>query len=380
MALINGKTASEAPGVYDDTLPGHRDPSANPDMKILSHIPPSPPPTLPLILPSGSPPPSVLPSDDDESDKNGDEIGQEDKESSESSGSELITPPTSEINNSVQVVTKGSSQVDSYPIPPIPQTSVPLIPPRRTKSTGILNYPSEYTRSRSCSLPSGDPEAVSAERHLHSASCSSSSLNVKFAPLPQLAPRKRKSNTPLGVAARGQLMRRRRQLMNGGEYGSHQVQGQPNMYGDVVEPSEDEAAARARARARGSGGYGVDEDGEEMEDPFVALGKMFKGAWKRMRGGSRNGKEKECPGNGEAANGDAVDIEKGGLSIPEEVETPAAETTTDTTPNTATDTSPDHEQNDTEGKPVASGENISPKQDEKASSMKPSQTGSIRRK
>ncbi|CAA7270992.1 unnamed protein product [Cyclocybe aegerita] len=39
---------------------------------------------------------------------------------------------------------------------------------------------------------------------------SNSALNVRFAPLPELAPRKRRSAAPLGMAARGQLMRRRR--------------------------------------------------------------------------------------------------------------------------------------------------------------------------
>lgn len=39
---------------------------------------------------------------------------------------------------------------------------------------------------------------------------STTNLNVKFAPLPELAPRRRKSSTALGVASRGQMVRRRR--------------------------------------------------------------------------------------------------------------------------------------------------------------------------
>ena len=42
-----------------------------------------------------------------------------------------------------------------------------------------------------------------------SSSSSLSTLNVKFAPLPQLLPRKRRSTVPLGMAARGQLLLRR---------------------------------------------------------------------------------------------------------------------------------------------------------------------------
>lgn len=94
-----------------------------------------------------------------------------------------------------------------------------------------------------------------------------------------------------------------------GEY-QYQVQGQggTNIYGDASDTSEEEATAAARARATsrgaGSGGYGVDEDGQEMEDPFVALGKMFKGAWKKMKGSGKSGKEKQGSANTENANGD----------------------------------------------------------------------------
>lgn len=41
-------------------------------------------------------------------------------------------------------------------------------------------------------------------------SASTTNLNVKFAPLPELAPRRRNSSTALGVASRGQMVRRRR--------------------------------------------------------------------------------------------------------------------------------------------------------------------------
>src|SRR5258707_15765997 len=36
-------------------------------------------------------------------------------------------------------------------------------------------------------------------------------MTVKFAPLPEISPRKRKSNFPLGVAARSQMLQQRRE-------------------------------------------------------------------------------------------------------------------------------------------------------------------------
>ncbi|KAF9261411.1 hypothetical protein L218DRAFT_946029 [Marasmius fiardii PR-910] len=285
-------------------------------------------PTPPLILPSGSPPPPPLsssppprpPFDDseleDDSEKNGegDEAGHDKEDSLDSSSSsnnsfDIATPPISELHTpssdvTVQIVNKDDQTETLGNGSSIPSPAQP----RRTKSTGILNYPSDHSQLRTAfaegsgcacgAIIEGSPEAGQIV-HIHSAWCSSSSLNVKFAPLPELAPRRRKSNVPLGVAARGQMMRKRRQMMMNanGDYSHNyqyqlRIQSQQQHHGDVVDAEQSELAA-AQARARHPGGYGVDEDGEEMEDPFVVLGRMFKGAWKSMRGKGKAGKEKE---------------------------------------------------------------------------------------
>ncbi|ESK91389.1 hypothetical protein Moror_2736 [Moniliophthora roreri MCA 2997] len=248
--------------------------------------PPSPPPTLPpsvssspSLSPSGSPPP---PSGSDEEEEKKLELEEAThgkrgfKASSTESGSSssatnstestTIVPDNEASKSSPDLTTRNPNGLhpDSYPpLPPIPTSEAALARPRppaarRSKSTGILNYPAGHPRSRASSLPVGAQGEEPVQGRLHSASCSSSSLNVKFAPLPQLAPRKRKSNTPLGVAARGQMMRQRRARMMGENPDAHP---QPN---------------------------------EEMEDPFVALGRMVKGAWKKMSKGKKGaGKENE---------------------------------------------------------------------------------------
>lgn len=67
--------------------------------------------------------------------------------------------------------------------------------------TGIQLDSRPTTADSQPSLPSADSRPLSC-------------LNVKFAPLPTLAPRKRRSTVPLGIAARGQLMRRQQQEYN----------------------------------------------------------------------------------------------------------------------------------------------------------------------
>ncbi|KAI3603428.1 hypothetical protein WG66_014323 [Moniliophthora roreri] len=297
--------------------------------------PPSPPPTLPpsvssspSLSPSGSPPP---PSGSDEEEEKKLELEEAThgkrgfKASSTESGSSssatnstestTIVPDNEASKSSPDLTTRNPNGLhpDSYPpLPPIPTSEAALARPRppaarRSKSTGILNYPAGHPRSRASSLPVGAQGEEPVQGRLHSASCSSSSLNVKFAPLPQLAPRKRKSNTPLGVAARGQMMRQRRARMMGENPDAHPqpngnvVIGGRRVVGGGAMWTEDEmdahanriAAAEARHRAMNSNEY-LDEDGEEMEDPFVALGRMVKGAWKKMSKGKKGaGKENE---------------------------------------------------------------------------------------
>lgn len=78
--------------------------------------------------------------------------------------------------------------------------------PKSAKGPLTLKIPlsREISSSRSSSL-----ELSSILPTTSSSSSSLPALNVKFAPLPQLMPRKRRSPIPLGMAARGQLIPRR---------------------------------------------------------------------------------------------------------------------------------------------------------------------------
>ncbi|KAH6895018.1 hypothetical protein BKA70DRAFT_792112 [Coprinopsis sp. MPI-PUGE-AT-0042] len=118
-------------------------------------------------------------------------------------------------------------------------------------------------------------------------------LNVKFAPLPQLAPRKRRSTAPLGMAARSQMVNRRRK-----NYPQYYQEPLPPLEPELPPPSHDpmwteEELAEARARqlaaaekerkkaeAKANGGKGTEED------PFLVFGKLVKGAsrqlWKKV--------------------------------------------------------------------------------------------------
>jgi hypothetical protein len=91
-------------------------------------------------------------------------------------------------------------------------------------------------------------------------------LNVKFAPLPELAPRKRRSTVPLGVAARARLMRRRR--------AGYDENGDPLQYSPLW--TDDDPLNRP--------GPMMDDLG--LDDPFIALGRLMRVAtrkvWRRV--------------------------------------------------------------------------------------------------
>jgi len=131
-----------------------------------------------------------------------------------------------------------------------------------------------------------------------SSSSSLPTLNVKFAPLPQLLPRKRRSTVPIGMAARGQLLLRRT---------GHRVQKVPPVWmddgPDEYRMQREELAARD-ARCNAYAAYVAarkedDEDesesvygwhyhrrtknGEQVdEDPLQALGRIVKVAGKTL--------------------------------------------------------------------------------------------------
>lgn len=93
-----------------------------------------------------------------------------------------------------------------------------------------------------------------------------SNLNVRFAPLPQLAPRKRRSTAPMGVAARAQIMQRRRAV-----YGNDQSYHHSNSPMWTDEELAQRGGSQLQVR-----------DEEELEDPFLMFGRMVKGAGKQL--------------------------------------------------------------------------------------------------
>ncbi|KAF9449602.1 hypothetical protein P691DRAFT_790785 [Macrolepiota fuliginosa MF-IS2] len=154
-------------------------------------------------------------------------------------------------------------------------------------------------------------------------------LNVKFAPLPELAPRKRKSSTPLGMAARSQLTRRRKAYQDpyhddGGYESSNAQRVKRNGHnGPIHPPNEEEIEGGAISSEHGSESMKKKakktdvtehvEDGEKVKvkkektqrsgdgqpevegDPFVILarkmGKAGKHIWRKMANSGKYDKE-----------------------------------------------------------------------------------------
>ncbi|KJA24253.1 hypothetical protein HYPSUDRAFT_65742 [Hypholoma sublateritium FD-334 SS-4] len=195
-----------------------------------------------------------------------------------------------------------------YPSARPPPPSPPPSPPPPASSTATpastaLCTPSSSTASSRSSLP---------------ATAASSALNVKFAPLPQLAPRKRRSAAPLGMAARGALVRGRRgppplddvppqqhvQPADGAEGGpdalslaqrrwlqeeaaARHAHIQGTAYAQLARATEAETAAEEAARAAKAAeraarlAAAADADGVDAE-PLIALGKkVTRRFWRR---------------------------------------------------------------------------------------------------
>ncbi|KAJ7593123.1 hypothetical protein C8J56DRAFT_491606 [Mycena floridula] len=120
--------------------------------------------------------------------------------------------------------------------------------------------------ARSSSVPP-TPRAYSISSSIVDRS-SNQSLNVKFAPLPELAPRRRKSSAPLGIASRGQMMRRRR--------------GIPEPQPPLPEPPEDHRDSWTHQELESQLRVQHSTPTHEIDDPFSLIGKKIKGAWRRV--------------------------------------------------------------------------------------------------
>ncbi|KAJ7685677.1 hypothetical protein DFH06DRAFT_1159129 [Mycena polygramma] len=191
-----------------------------------------------------------------------------------------------------------SSAELAKPLPPIKPVGIIILPAqyRKPEQDDEDSPPSSNSDSQlhpSSSLP--DLPNPGAEHTLdRRATTSSVSLNVKFAPLPQLAPRKRRSSAPMGIASRAAIMRRRRAGMPGFDMNGDPLPPPPPMWTqEEVDRHTQRILAERGVRS---------SPREDFDDPFVSLGKMVKGVWRKMNhkkpgeGGEKGGEEKENTG------------------------------------------------------------------------------------
>ncbi|GLB34624.1 hypothetical protein LshimejAT787_0201890 [Lyophyllum shimeji] len=137
---------------------------------------------------------------------------------------------------------------------------------------------SSFVDSSLAPSPTGILSPSGSTSQTASTSSLASKAGVTFAPLPELAPRKRRSTAPLGMAARTALVRRRR----GGDFPAAMAYqgGNPMWTDEEIEQQRQHAMAEGRRRHHQH--HYVDEDEDEMEDPFLALGRLMKGAGKSI--------------------------------------------------------------------------------------------------
>ncbi|PBK78821.1 uncharacterized protein ARMOST_15660 [Armillaria ostoyae] len=176
-----------------------------------------------------------------------------------------------------------SGSLASHPL----TVDIPAQYPLESNSSSVnSSLSSSPTATGGMTIPSPSPKGIldirnrSASLPSSTTSLPTTAMNVKFAPLPELAPRRRRSTAPLGVAARSQLMRRRR--------GMHGEDPPPVPSGNGMwtETELEDHARRIASEEQDR------RDQEDFEDPFLALGKMMKGAWKKMSNSSGSNRAK----------------------------------------------------------------------------------------
>ncbi|RDB22292.1 hypothetical protein Hypma_010622 [Hypsizygus marmoreus] len=171
-------------------------------------------------------------------------------------------------------------------------------------------YPASSVESSLNPSPTGILDSALPRSPADSESASTSSLptpslSVKFAPLPKLAPRKRRSAAPLGMAARSQLAGRRRRNTTDDDMMVYQG-GNPMWTDEELDKQRIlQVAETRRRRPREEGDVEeVDEVGD-VEDPFLALGKIVKVAsrtiWRKVSHKELSSKQKakEARGKGD---------------------------------------------------------------------------------
>lgn len=147
--------------------------------------------------------------------------------------------------------------------------------PEKTSTSDIALDIPDYSRSSSSSVdsslnssPAEDDDATSFPEPTETIHPLRNKSSIKFAPLPDLGPRTRRSTAPLGIAARSEMMRLRREHVQ-----RQRAQHSPMWGDDEVVPAVRRHQAKGQAR--------LDEDAT-YEDPFMAIGKAVKHAWRRV--------------------------------------------------------------------------------------------------
>ncbi|KAF7295604.1 hypothetical protein MIND_01100500 [Mycena indigotica] len=170
--------------------------------------------------------------------------------------------------------------------PPASLTGIIILPPSYRRRQGgdesSSSNSDETMLAHSSSVPDlrGEDKGLDFDESENTAhlsrrlSTSTSSLNVKFAPLPQLAPRKRKSNAPLGIASRATMMRRRRAGTPGYDMNGDPLPPTPPMWTD------EEMQRHAERVMAERNGQPIPRD--YADDPLLQLGRKMKSAWRKM--------------------------------------------------------------------------------------------------
>ncbi|KAG6880236.1 hypothetical protein C0992_003002 [Termitomyces sp. T32_za158] len=139
------------------------------------------------------------------------------------------------------------------------------------ETSQMLSLEDPGLSSTSSSLTSSSTGILSPSSQGSSTSSLEGKLNVKFAPLPELTPRKRRYAAPLGVAARSQMVLQRRQMR--GVHHNHPVWTEEEL-------ERQRELAMEEGWRRQNQHHLVYEDDEE--DPFIVFGRMVKDAGKTI--------------------------------------------------------------------------------------------------
>jgi len=196
----------------------------------------------------------------------------------------LDQPPSSQPSSSSQPPSRTSSSTTASSALPASTDGGEDATPDTTRPSSFESFKEDTVcdlqQETRCQSPEEGEDALMEQR-----------LNVKFAPLPDVGPRKRRG-APLGVAARSRMVRRRRsRSVEGGA----SPQAVSSMWTEEEIEEQRARLARAWEKEREKRDYynDVDENGDPVEDPITAFGRLVKVAGKQLwnKMASREAKE-----------------------------------------------------------------------------------------